>query len=86
MALSKHTIVLFQVTYFFTLLSLFNIHKCNPLNLKSFPAHINEGNHNSMVAKPQECMNKSAERKKGENGAVAGCGREGGLEGGVKQN
>lgn len=41
--------------------SLFNIHKCNPLNLKSFPAQVNECNHKPMVAKPQEHMNKSAE-------------------------
>lgn len=50
--------------------SLFNIHKCNPLNLKSFPAHVNECNHKSMVEKPQEHMNKSAERKEGEKRGV----------------
>lgn len=63
--------------FFPPFVSLFNIHKCNPLNLKSFPAHVNECNHKSMVAKPQEHMNKSAERKKGEKkGGDGGAQRE----------
>lgn len=61
---------------------LFNIHKCNPLNLKLFPARVNECNHKPMVAKPLEHINKSVERKRGSKKKRGG----GTAEGGVEQN
>lgn len=39
--------------------SLFSVHKYNPLNLKSFPAQVNECNYKPMVSEPQEHMNKA---------------------------
>lgn len=64
-----------QLLFFTPFVSLFNIHKCNPVNLKSFPAHANECNHKSMVAKPQEHLNKSPEREKREKKKRGGAHR-----------
>lgn len=52
--------------------SLFSVHKCNPLNLKSFPARVNECNYKPTVPKPREHMNKSGEGERGENAEGAG--------------
>lgn len=51
-------------TFFFVF--LFNIHGCNPHNVKSFSADVNKCNHKFVVPKPQEHMNKPTERKEGE--------------------
>lgn len=50
---------------FSTFVFLFSIHKCNSLNLKLFRAQVNDCNHELVVSKPREHMNKSAEGKRG---------------------